>query len=198
MRLSNLSYAIASILVTLGIIAFTGFFGHSMRIWDGGYPDTAFELTFRDASGKPLQGIELRVERDDGLNQFHRPVNDNYPGRVPTSDANGIMTFHCFDQSFGGTCETYFFVIERGGCSAPEYICRFLQSGNEVHRLRFNKLIDFESNQPRETRKVRIPTREQWGELWANGKLDELIDESTISERELRFGVVRKTITIGE
>jgi hypothetical protein len=43
-------------------------------IWDGGYLDAEFQITFVDERQHPIQGIELRVEDEAGRNYFHFPV----------------------------------------------------------------------------------------------------------------------------
>src|SRR5262249_3065671 len=63
-------------------------------VWDGGYPVTEFQLTFVNPDGRPVEGVELRVENREGTNYFYYPVTDYLPGQTPTSDRNGLMEFH--------------------------------------------------------------------------------------------------------
>ena len=185
-----------TILVLVSLIALAGIVGRQRYIWDGGFPNTAFELTFLDASGQPLQGVQLYVDREDGRSSFHRPVNDYYSGRIPTSDETGLMVFHCVDIKFGGHCEVDFFIFDNAGCTSPQYDCQFVLNGKEIHRARFNDLVHMKNNETREARTIKIPTQEQIGEMWMNGQLNDPIDESILREVERELFVVRKAITI--
>lgn len=144
------------------VIAGLGLTGSYTEIWDGGYPYVACELTFLDTDGNPVSGVQLEVVRKSGVVRHHWPIDDFYVGRVPVSDENGRLNFHCCGHRFGGTCHTYFHVIKIGGCGAPEYTCNFLQNGELIASVPFNDLAFApESQISRQERTIRIPTPEQ-------------------------------------
>jgi hypothetical protein len=111
--------------------------------WDGSWGQEEYRFTFRDRAGKPVEGVRLRVENEAGTNFYHFPVADYLPGQVPTSDAGGLLVFHHVPYSMhGGTCWQLFGTVCVGECSGPVYVCRFLINGREVHRVRYNDLVD--------------------------------------------------------
>jgi hypothetical protein len=112
-------------------------------VWDGGYPPAEFQATFTDEGGRPLEGVELRVEDREGHAYFHYPVTDYLPEHVPTSDRHGLMTFHhaTHGLEFGGkSCGLFGF----GETKAPQYVCRFVFRGEEVYRASYHDLNDWE------------------------------------------------------
>ncbi len=144
------------------VVAGLGITGSYTEIWDGGYPYVACEFTFHDTDGNPVSGVQLEVIRESGVVRHHWPIDDFYVGRVPVSDKNGKLIFHCCGHSFGGTCHTYFHVIKIGDCGAPEYTCNFLHNGKLVASVPFNDLAFApESQSTRQDRTVRVPTPEQ-------------------------------------
>lgn len=144
---------------SIAFLAFAGLTGTRTEIWDGGYPHVAFEITFQDESGKPVEGISLSVERPRGVVRHYIPVDDFYPGHTPASDQNGLLQFHCCGHRFGGTCHTYFHIIKTGDCDAPENICRFEYEGKTIHSLRFNELAfePYHGTTEKVTRSLSIP-----------------------------------------
>jgi hypothetical protein len=129
----------------LGIsTAVVGFLsGHVLgMIWDGAFPQTEFRLLFRDGNGKPIPGVELRVENRSGSTFFHYPVTDYLPEQIPTSDKDGVMVFHHVSRGieFGGQCSHFLFVVPVGECASPQYICRFLRQGKELSRVPYQDL----------------------------------------------------------
>src|SRR5262249_41742676 len=112
-------------------------------IWDGGFCRAEFRITFRDAQGRPVEGVELRVEDERGSEFFHYPVTDYLPGQVPAADADGTLVFHHATYSgleFGGQSYYLFFVIPVGQHHGPTYVCRFLYRGREVYRVPYDDL----------------------------------------------------------
>jgi hypothetical protein len=123
-------------------------------IWDGGFPQEEFEISFRDASGNATKGVELRVEDNEGRPFYFYPVSDYAPDLTPTSDENGIMIFHHIRSTaleFGGH-EWYLFFFIPIGDGSPKYVCRFLHDGREVYRIPYHKLR--RRNGARETEEV--------------------------------------------
>ncbi len=112
------------------------------QVWDGSYPQAEFELIFKDAHGVALQGIQLRVEDQEGRSYFHYPVIDYLPGNVPTSDRDGAMVFHHVSDGieFSGRTTYWFGMFPIVEQRAPVFVCRFLRDGQEVYRIRFREL----------------------------------------------------------
>jgi hypothetical protein len=115
-------------------------------IWDGGYAPAEFQITFKDVSGKPVEGIELHVQDLEGHNYFHYPVTDYLPGQIPSSDKNGLIVFHHVSEAieFSCGCDYVFFVIPIEERRGPAFLCRFLHKGKEVYRSGFSELDSWE------------------------------------------------------
>src|SRR5262249_53491377 len=65
------------------------------------------------------------------------------PGRVPASDADGLLVFHHAPASgVSGRAWWLFGLVPMGEHHAPAYVCRFLLGGREVHRLRHAELAN--------------------------------------------------------
>jgi hypothetical protein len=133
--------------VVLGVLALVLLFALlpllSGAVWDGGFPQAEFRLRFVDGKGRPISGVVLRVEDESGRLFYHYPVSDYGPGHAPTSDADGVLTFHhatTGSLEYGGRCWSPFGLLEVGDCHGPVYVCRFLKGGREVHRCRYDEL----------------------------------------------------------
>jgi hypothetical protein len=115
----------------------------SVLIWDGSWAQEEYRITFEDRDGKPVEGVQLRVENESGDNFFHFPVTDYLPKHAPMSDSNGVLVFHHAPLSgVSGRAWRRFGLIPMGEQSGPVYICRFLHDGEEVHRLRYTDLVN--------------------------------------------------------
>jgi hypothetical protein len=130
--------------LSIAATAFTGLALSTRAIrWDGSWGLEEYRFTFRDTAGKSVEGVRLRVENESGTNFYHFPVADYLPGHVPTSDAGGLLVFHHAPYSMvGGTCWQPFGAVCVGECSGPAYVCHFLLDGREVHRVRYNDLVN--------------------------------------------------------
>jgi hypothetical protein len=184
--------------VLLGVVASAGLFGTWTEYWDGGFPDAVYELSFRDAEGGPIRGIEVRVEDKTGRPCFHRPVNNYYADSVPTTSDDGTMTLYSHDVCFGGTCQSYFFVIRRGTCRGPEYTCRFLRNGREEVSISFDTLIgDAYSQNVRVRRTVKtLKTEMLLDRLKVSGELELQPAESEVNEEVYDLFRVRRTFVV--
>jgi hypothetical protein len=129
------------LLVALGMFALFSCSVHKIQ-WGGGYAQAEIQLSFRDAKGTPIEGVELRVEDRDGRECFYYPVSDYAPGQIPKSDHDGLMVLHHVSQGleFGGSQVDLFFLIPIDTQPAPVFLCRFLHQGREVYRSSFSEL----------------------------------------------------------
>ena len=110
-----------------------------------GYSMAEFQLTFVDPDDRPVKGIELRVENLEGTNFFYYPVTDYLPGQIPTSDQNGLMAFHHIPQGVEWDVKWVridyaFFDTSDVLVGNPQFVCRFLRDGVEVHRIGYSDL----------------------------------------------------------
>lgn len=180
----NISLCLAAIALVLGLT------GTRTEIWDGAYPYVACEFTFIDANGNPISDVQLEVKNKSGVVRHHWPIDDFYIGRVPTSGQDGKLTFHCCGHRFGGTCHTYFYVINIGGCDSPEYACDFTRNGKRIASVPFNDLaFPSDAKTTREERTVRIPTSDQ---IFGS---DELPAVEDLPETTYEFVIVERVIT---
>ncbi len=127
--------------VLLGLL--TLLYPHPGIIWDGSWGPEEYRITFKGWAGRPVEGVQLRVENESGSNFYHFPVCDYLPGHVPASDAEGVIVFHHAPSCFvSGHAWWLFGRIPMGDHSEPVYVCRFLLDGWEVHRIRYNDLVN--------------------------------------------------------
>ncbi len=111
-----------------------------------GYGQREYQLTFENSRGKPVPGVDLKVEDERGNDFFCFPVTDYVPGRAPLSDEQGIMCFHHIStavewDSIGGSL---FGWITISTAPSPVFICRFLHRGKEVYRIPYGDLPDWD------------------------------------------------------
>ena len=137
------------------------------EVGDGRYGQAEFQLTFLDPSGNPIEGVELRVEDQQGRTYFHYPVDDYVPLQIPTSDRNGLMVFHHVSRGFEFSERTYnlFFVIRIRETPAPAFFCCFLQDGEEVYRIPFRDLDWWEETWEHVTKVKRRWQSPAWPEV---------------------------------
>ena len=112
-------------------------------IWDGGFPDVEYRMTFVDGNGHPVQGVTLQVLTPAGGASYFYPVDEFLPDQAPTSDAGGRMTFHhtTVGLEFAGRDYCNVLGIKLWGTGgAPHYACVFRHGESEVARLQFNSL----------------------------------------------------------
>lgn len=123
------------------------------HVWDGGFRQAEYQLTLVDRAGKPVPGVELRVEGESGANFYHYPVTDYSPNSTLASNDKGVLTFHHVKLGgleFGGKCSELFWIIPIGECNSPIFVCRFVADGKEIYRCKFNDLrsIATEGSEP--------------------------------------------------
>jgi hypothetical protein len=145
-------------LIFLAVVSLGCLCSTQVLIWDGGYLDAEYQITFKDQTGQPVEGIELRIEDREGHVYHHYPVTDFLPGVIPTSDKNGLMVFHhlCyFPIEFSGRIRYVFFLFPVEEKRGPEYICRFSFKGNEVYRVPYGDVNGWREGTWEEVAKVK-------------------------------------------
>jgi hypothetical protein len=179
----------------VGVIAIIAFAPVGAYLGSSRFPDEEYRLTFTRPDGRPVAGVDLRVQTRAGGRSYLYPINEYLPDYAPTSDAGGTMVFH---HVSGGiefdTCESFSLIgLPLGIEGVPQYDCVFLHDGREVHRMRFDSLRHGGKGAPSVARKWRhsdrlvkemLANQDRWDE-WRNelfdgnrdGKLD--LEEST-------------------
>jgi hypothetical protein len=56
-----------------------------MIVWDDIWGQEEYRITFTDRAGRPVQGVELRVENEAGSTFYHFPVTDSRCRPPPSS-----------------------------------------------------------------------------------------------------------------
>jgi hypothetical protein len=142
--------AVAGSVLLLGVLCPT-----MTVIWDGGWDQEEYRFTFKDRRGRPVEGVRLRVENAAGTNFYHFPVADYMPGQVPASGPDGVLVFHhAPDNMVSGRDSLLLGVVPVRKVPGPAYVCRFLLGGVEVHRVRYNDLVN--------TSRVMVRRRWRW------------------------------------
>lgn len=165
--------AVGILLVLLGLL---GLLIRPVELWDGGYLQAEYQITFQDPNGRPMEGVQLQVEDQRGHIFYHYPVTDFLPDRTPISDADGLMVFrHASDgMEFGGKCWFLFCFLPVEERSGPMYVCRFLYRGGEVYRVRYREMDSWLQGTWDEVEKVkRRWKRPDWPAsqlLWPQGE----------------------------
>ena len=168
-----------SILITVIVIVIViGCLGSTqVLIWDGRYFDAEYQITFTDQHGKPVEGIQLQVEDLEDHVYHHYPVTDFLPGAVPTSDKNGLMVFHhlsYFGVEFSGRIRYILFLFTVEEKRGPNFICRFIYKGNEIHRIPFGDMNHWREGAWEEVARV----KRQWKlPAWPASELGQKKDE---------------------
>jgi hypothetical protein len=132
----------------LGAGALLAYASYMTTRWGGsyGYNQLEYELTFQDSNGNPIDGVELMVEDRRGKKFFCFPVTDYLPEQAPKSDKDGVMRFHHVSTAveWDNYGWSLFWCFPIHTTRSPDYICRFLRGGKEVHRIRYAELPDWD------------------------------------------------------
>lgn len=112
-------------------------------VWDGGFSQVEFQITFVDQQTKPINGVTLSVVNYSGATAFGYPVTDYREDSIPTSDDKGVMVFHHVNLSpeYGGKYRMMFFLIPVGKHEAPKYTLHFILSGKEIAHYEYNNYL---------------------------------------------------------
>src|SRR5579859_1255662 len=146
--MKNLLRVLPLFLVLGAIAGLLAYASYNTTRWGGsyGYGQLEYELTFKDSTGNPIEGVELKVEDQTGDEFFCFPVTDYLPNRIPASDRHGLMRFHHVSTAveWDNYGWSLFWVFPVQTTRSPVYICRFLRGGKEVHRVAFGELPDWD------------------------------------------------------
>ena len=111
--------------------------------WDGGYASAEYQIVFSDRDGNPVPGVTLKVQDESAYLRFNYPVTDFRVLRAPSSDENGLLTFHHVSRGleFGGFFRHHFFLIPvRNTHPLPVYHCKFLHDHREIYSVKYADL----------------------------------------------------------
>lgn len=189
------------LVIALAIIAVALVSLARKEVWDGGFQQIEYRVTFLDENSQPLKDVQLRVLDDQGNTTFGYPVTDFTDECIPASDENGTMIFHhvSLGMEFGGHCHYLFWMIPIGTCFPPKYTLHFLLSARPIASFAYT---DLESpghmagwkNLPKITRKW-----EQKGSsspsLPEHLRIEKRMQEGTLSS-QLEYYVISKTIIV--
>jgi len=183
-RLGWQAWCLLALTVAACLIGFVSALFHSRA--EGGFPNAEFELTFLDSNGKPIPGVELRVESRLGEVDYIYPVTDFEQGHAPRSNEKGVMVFHHVGHGleFGADEWDLFFLIPMGNRLPPLFVCRFLLEGREVYRINFHELYGLAPPGPGAVRVTR-----RW-------KLPETLRQPGREEEDVDFRLVRHKVTV--
>jgi hypothetical protein len=167
--------------------------------WQGGFLQAEYRFTFLDRNHKPIKGVVLSVEDDQGKRSLFFPVTD-YRGNNLKSDENGVLAFHHV-RSMGveasGECHHLFFLIPLGQCRLPKYKCSFSIGSKVIRSIDFNELNRMLGEQA-VTKAQEVVTVSIQSFNWPpESKLDEF-DSRTRFDRtsQIDFPLLIKTIII--
>lgn len=132
--------------------------------WSGAFADAEHRLTFRDSTGKPVEGVMLKVRTQKGGESYFYPVDEYLPDQGPRSDANGELVFHHARHmiEYGGTDRLSLLGVELWTEDAPQYECVFLFRDKEVHRASFRALSAYVSPRAESATVTRTWTFPNW------------------------------------
>jgi hypothetical protein len=136
------------ILIIGALPASLAYWSYKTTRWGGsyGYGQIEHELTFVDTAGNPVEGIELRVEDQQGNEFFCFPVTDYLPGQTPKTDKDGVIRFHHVSTAveWDNYGWSLFWCFPVQTTKSPVYVCRFLRGNEELYGLRYDELPDWD------------------------------------------------------
>jgi hypothetical protein len=144
MRIARL-LRLAAILIIIGLV--WSFFG-IVEVWDGNFSQIEYQVSFLDKQRRPVKGVTLAVTDYKEALVYGYPVTDYREDSVPTSNNDGLMTFHhvTLGTEFGGKRRWLFFAIPIGDCEAPKYTLHFLLQDKEIIRYEYHKYLGMENS----------------------------------------------------
>jgi hypothetical protein len=161
-------------------------------IYDGWFLQAEYQIKFVTPDGRPIDGVQLEVLDESGNISYGYPVTDYYEGGIPTSDANGIITFHhvLYFSDWGGM---FFFGCNKGS-PPPEFDLLFTQNGKLIYDTKYvvlNRKADSEATAT-VTRKVSVY---DWDSAYAAARSD-ISEPPRIVEESLEFYVLEQTVVV--
>lgn len=159
-------------------------------VGDGAFNQSEYQITFVTRDGIPIDGVQLELLDKSENIRYGYPVTDYYEGSVPTSDANGMITFHHVQYflEFGGA---FFFGCSTGG--PPEFDLLFTRKGKLIY---WAKYIDLDEkatgSEVTITRNVSIYDEESAKAAWHS----DYSKPPRIVERSLAFRIVEQKVVV--
>jgi hypothetical protein len=119
------------------LILFCGFASYvtTLYVWDGGFPSGEFHIFVQNQAGQPITGAVFSIYRENSsAPSFGYPFDNYISQRSLISDSRGeIIVLHISQgREFGGGGWSLFWIIPRGGTSAPDFRCEISGDGYET------------------------------------------------------------------
>ncbi len=161
-------------------------------VGDGSFSQAEYQIEFLSQDGKPIEGVKLEVQDEQGNIRYGYPVTDYYTGSTPTSDENGVIIFHhvrYFAEWGGG----FFFGLSCGS-SMPEFDCIFTRNGEILHSVKYGDLDrEVKKDRPIIIREVSIYDKQSTEFAWKDNDPNYPIH---IVEETLEFPIVEQKIIV--
>lgn len=179
------------------VLGFYVTFPTKYLIWDGSFSTAEYQIQFVKLDGTPQKNVQLRVENENGEIAFNFPVSDYHSKRIPSSDSEGVITFHHVKRSveFSGKCRYMFLIIpvDEKQCRAPVFYCRFYYKEKEVYAINYAELnMDFNAQSELPSHTIHW----KWPEEWPDGFPNKLRPIGEENETEMLFPILRKRIVL--
>ena len=176
---------IALVVVFALLISMTG------CLYDGYYWQAEYQIKFVTPDGRPIDGVQLEVLDESGNISYGYPVTDYYEGSVPTSGADGVITFHHvqYTMEWGGI---FFFCCVLGS-SSQEFDLLFSKNGELIYDTKYSDLDrEIWNDTPTITRRVSVYDAESAGAAM----LSDVSEPPRIVEESLEFYVLEQTVVV--
>ena len=124
-------------------------------LYDGYYCQAEYQIKFVTPDGRPIDGVQLEVVDKSGNISYGYPVTDYCEGGIPTSDADGVITFHHvqYTMEWGGI---FFFCCVLGSGSR-EFDLLFSRNGELIYDTKYGDLDrEVWNDTPTITRRVSV------------------------------------------
>jgi hypothetical protein len=173
------------------VVAFALLLSMTGCLYDGFYWQAEYQIKFVTPDGRPIDGVQLEVLDESGNISYGYPVTDYYEGGIPTSDADGVITFHHvqYTMEWGGM---FFFGCVAG--SGPQvFDLLFSENGRLIYDTKYHDFNrEVKSDTPTITRKVSVYDA---GSAEA-AMLSDVSEPPRIVEESLEFPVVEQTVVV--
>lgn len=160
-------------------------------LYDGYYWQAEYQIKFVTPDGEPVDGVRLEAVDKSGDVSYGYPVTDYYEGGIPTSDTDGVITFHhvVYFMECSGMC--FFGCV--AGSRLPEIDLLFTKNGKLIYTTKYSDLNrEFKSDVPTVTRKVSVYDGDSAWAAWAS----DVSEPPRIVEESFEFPIVEQAVVV--